>query len=90
MSDSPATAPLIFRAPSTRPSARASKPATAFSYWLTGARRAKSYFQVYLSILKICLTKKFGFSGLHFHTTGTFIDKRNVDAVALLVEKSIR
>ena len=90
MSDSPATAPLIFRAPSTRPSARASKPATAFSYWLTGARRAKSYFQVYLSILKICLTKKFGFSGLDINTAGAFVDPKNVDVVAPLAAKEIR
>ncbi len=48
------------------------------------------YLQGYLPVLNICLSKKFGFSGLDFNTLGAFIDKANVDAVAPLVEKSIR
>jgi simple sugar transport system substrate-binding protein len=48
------------------------------------------YLQGYLSILNICLTKKFGFSGLNVDTTGAFVDSSNVDAVAPLVAKQIR
>ena len=48
------------------------------------------YLQGYLPILNICLTTKFGFSGLDFNTGGAFVDAHNVDAVAPLVEKSIR
>ena len=50
----------------------------------------QDYLQGYLPILNICLTKKYGFSGLHFHTGGIFIDAHSVDAIAPLVEKSIR
>ena len=48
------------------------------------------YLQGYLPILNICLAKKFGFSGLDFNTGGAFVDAGNVDAIAPLVEKSIR
>lgn len=48
------------------------------------------YLQGYLPILDICLSKKYGFSGLDINTLGAFVDKTNVDAVAPLVEKSIR
>jgi simple sugar transport system substrate-binding protein len=48
------------------------------------------YLQGYLPILNICLTKKFGFSGLDVDTAAGFVDSRNVDAVAPLVEESIR
>jgi class 3 adenylate cyclase/TolB-like protein/ABC-type sugar transport system substrate-binding protein len=48
------------------------------------------YLTGYLPILNICLTTKFGFSGLDFNTGGAFVDAHNVDAVAPLVEKSIR
>jgi simple sugar transport system substrate-binding protein len=48
------------------------------------------YLQGYLPILNICLTKKFGFSGLDINTAGAFVDAQNVDAVAPLAAKEIR
>lgn len=48
------------------------------------------YLQGYLPILNICLTKKFGFSGLDINTAGAFVDDKNVDAVAPLAAKEIR
>ncbi|MEJ0097155.1 MAG: substrate-binding domain-containing protein [Bauldia sp.] len=48
------------------------------------------YLQGYIPILNICLTKKFGFSGLNINTAGAFVDKTNVDAVAPLAAVEIR
>jgi simple sugar transport system substrate-binding protein len=48
------------------------------------------YLQGYLPILNICLTKKFGFSGLDVNTGGAFIDSSNVEAIATLIEDQIR
>jgi simple sugar transport system substrate-binding protein len=48
------------------------------------------YLQGYLPILNICLTKKYGFSGLDVNTAGAFVDSGNVDAVAPLAAKEIR
>jgi simple sugar transport system substrate-binding protein len=48
------------------------------------------YLQGYLPILNICLTKKYGFSGLDVNTAGAFVDKDNVDAVAPLAAQEIR
>jgi simple sugar transport system substrate-binding protein len=48
------------------------------------------YLQGYLPILNICLTKKYGFSGLDINTAGAFVDSSNVDAVAPLAAKEIR
>ena len=48
------------------------------------------YLNGYLPILNICLTKKFGFSGLHVNRGVIFVDSSNVDAVAPLVDKAIR
>ena len=48
------------------------------------------FLQGYLPILNICLTKKFGFSGLDINTAGAFVDSTNVDAVAPLAAKEIR
>jgi simple sugar transport system substrate-binding protein len=48
------------------------------------------FLQGYLPILNICLTKKFGFSGLDVNTAGAFVDSTNVDAVAPLAAKEIR
>jgi len=50
----------------------------------------QEWLQGYLPILQICLTKKFGFSGLHINTGAGFVDKNNVDIVAPLAEKNIR
>jgi len=48
------------------------------------------YLQGYLPILNICLTKKYGFSGLDINTAGAFVDASNVDAVAPLAAVEIR
>ena len=48
------------------------------------------YLQGYLPILNICLTKKYGFSGLDINTAGAFVDAENVDAVAPLAALEIR
>jgi len=48
------------------------------------------YLQGYLPILQICLTKKYGFSGLHIDTGAALIDKTNIDFVAPLATKGIR
>ena len=48
------------------------------------------FLQGYIPILNICLTKKFGFSGLDINTAGAFVDKSNVAAVAPLAAVEIR
>jgi len=48
------------------------------------------FLQGYIPILNICLTKKFGFSGLNINTAGAFVDSTNVDAVAPLAAVEIR
>ncbi len=48
------------------------------------------WLQGYLPILQICLTKVYGFSGLHIDTGGGFADKNNIELLAPLVEKEIR
>lgn len=48
------------------------------------------WLQGYLPILQICLTKVYGFSGLHVDTGGGFADKANIEFLAPLAEKEIR
>lgn len=48
------------------------------------------WLQGYLPVLQICLTKIYGFSGLHVDTGGGFADKDNIEFLAPLVEKEIR
>ena len=48
------------------------------------------FLQGYIPLLNICLTKKFGFSGLDINTAGAFVDSTNVDAVAPLAALEIR
>jgi simple sugar transport system substrate-binding protein len=48
------------------------------------------WLQGYLPILQICLTKTYGFSGLHIDTGGGFADKENIEFLAPLAEKEIR
>ncbi len=50
----------------------------------------QEWLQGYLPILQICLTKVYGFSGLHINTGAGFVDKSNVDVVAPLAEVNIR
>jgi simple sugar transport system substrate-binding protein len=58
--------------------------------WLQVVIDQQQYLQGYLSILQICLTKNYGFSGLMINTGAGFVDKNNVDIIAPLVEKQIR
>ena len=48
------------------------------------------FLQGYLPILNICLTEKYGFSGLDINTAGAFVDASNVEAVAPLAAVEIR
>ena len=50
----------------------------------------QQYLQGYMAIEQLCLTKKYGFSGLFINTGGGFVDKSNIDAVAQLVTAQIR
>jgi simple sugar transport system substrate-binding protein len=50
----------------------------------------QEWLQGYLPILQVCLTKVYGFSGLHINTGAGFVDKSNVDFIAPLAEKNIR
>ena len=58
--------------------------------WLQLVIDQQQYLQGYFGVLQICLTKKYGFSGLQIDTGAGFVDKNNVDAVAALVTKQIR
>ena len=48
------------------------------------------FLQGYLPILQICLTQKYGFSGLFVDTAGSFVDADNVDFVETLAVEEIR
>jgi simple sugar transport system substrate-binding protein len=48
------------------------------------------WLQGYLPILQICLTKVYGFSGLHIDTGGGFASADNVELLAPLAERNIR
>ncbi|RMF76131.1 MAG: hypothetical protein D6737_20830 [Chloroflexi bacterium] len=50
----------------------------------------QQWLQGYLPILQICLTEKYGFSGLHIDTGSGFAHAGNVDLLASLVEQQIR
>ncbi len=50
----------------------------------------QEWLQGYLPILQICLSKVYGYSGLHINTGAGFVDKSNVDIVAPLAAKNIR
>lgn len=50
----------------------------------------QEWLQGYLPILQVCLTKKFGFSGLDINTGAGFVDKSNVEFIAPLAQKNIR
>jgi simple sugar transport system substrate-binding protein len=58
--------------------------------WTDVVLDQQPYLQGYLPILQICLTKAYGFSGLHIDTGGGFADKANIDFLAPLAEKEIR
>ena len=48
------------------------------------------WLQGYLPIVQICLTAKYGFSGLHIDTGASIIDKDNIEVVAPLAQQGIR
>ena len=50
----------------------------------------QEWLQGYLPILQICLTRVYGFAGLHVDTGAGFVDKTNVDFVAPLAPKNLR
>ena len=50
----------------------------------------QEWLQGYLPILQVCLSKVYGFSGLHINSGAGFLDKSNVDFVAPLAEKQVR
>jgi simple sugar transport system substrate-binding protein len=54
--------------------------------WIGFVNDQQEWLQGYLPILQICLTKKYGFSGLHVDTGAGFITKDNVAMVAPLVQ----
>ena len=58
--------------------------------WTSLVIDQQGWLQGYLPILQVCLTKVYGFSGLHINTGAGFVDKSNVDFVAPLAQKNIR
>lgn len=50
----------------------------------------QQFLQGFVAVEQLCLTKKYGFSGLSVNTGGGFIDKSNVDQIAPLVTQQIR
>jgi simple sugar transport system substrate-binding protein len=50
----------------------------------------QEWLEGYLPILQVCLSKKYGFSGLYINTSGGFVDKSNVAFIAPLAAKLIR
>jgi len=58
--------------------------------WVGAVLDQQPFLQGFLPIVQICLTKKFGFAGLHIDTGSAIIDKNNIDLVAPLAEAGIR
>lgn len=58
--------------------------------WVGAVLDQQPWLQGYLPILQLCLTKKYGFSGLHIDTGAAIIDETNIDFVAPLAEEGIR
>ena len=50
----------------------------------------QQWLQGYLPVLQICLSVKYGFSGLHIDTGSGFLHADNVDMVSSLVDEQIR
>lgn len=50
----------------------------------------QQYLQGYLPLIHVCLSKKYGLSGLYINTGGSLVDAYNVDYVIELAEKGIR
>ncbi len=60
------------------------------SGWVGAVLDQQEWLQGYLPILQICLSKKYGFSGLHIDTGAAIIDKSNIDFVGPLAVAGIR
>ncbi len=58
--------------------------------WVNLVIDQQPWLQGYLPILQICMTKVYGFSGLHIDTGGGFAAKDNIEFLAPLVEKEVR
>lgn len=58
--------------------------------WVGAVLDQQPWLQGYLPIVQICLTKKYGFAGLHIDTGAAIIDQSNIDFVAPLAEQGIR
>jgi len=58
--------------------------------WVGAVLDQQPWLQGYLPILQVCLTKKYGFAGLHIDTGAAIIDASNIDFVAPLAEAGIR
>ena len=58
--------------------------------WVGAVLDQQPWLQGYLPILQVCLTKKYGFAGLHIDTGAAIIDKTNIDFIAPLATKGIR
>jgi len=58
--------------------------------WIGFVNDQQEWLQGYLPILQICLTKKYGFSGLSVDTGAGFVTKDNVDALSSLAAEQIR
>jgi simple sugar transport system substrate-binding protein len=50
----------------------------------------QQYLQGFFGIEQLCLTHKYGFSGLFINTGGGFVDASNIDQIAPLVDQQIR
>ena len=58
--------------------------------WVGAVLDQQPWLQGYLPILQICLTKKYGFAGLHIDTGAAIIDASNIDFIAPLAEQGVR
>ena len=58
--------------------------------WIGFVNDQQEWLQGYMPILQICLTKKYGFSGLNIDTGAGFVNAGNVGPVADLAAKGIR
>jgi len=48
------------------------------------------YYQAYLCVQQICLTKAYGLGGIYSNTGAGFVDESNIDELLPLIEKGIR
>ncbi len=50
----------------------------------------QQFLQGFFAVEQLCLSHKYGFSGLFINTGGGFVDKSNIDVIAPLVTEQIR